>query len=271
MNPSRRPVRVLLACLGACVLAPVVGVAGPAQDAVTAEVLKEPFASTRYQMILPYNLSETPGDGDWFSLRGLAVNRWSRWTETDSGSAHFQCLAMQVPEGETWEFRGRAMNKEGDTSVGELDIAVGVGADCGSSKTRWVAQTRRSILKANTLSFTSGGGTYLVRLRWPHAIGDEYNPYQGPMEFEIRRVGQGITAGRVPPGVSEEGMRKDQRKLAASVPVAGHTPNAKLKPGTVFRDCEDCPEMVVLPAGRFQRGAPRARRVPRRRSGHSSR
>lgn len=28
------------------------------------------------------------------------------------------------------------------------------------------------------------------------------------------------------------------------------------KPGTVFKDCKDCPEMVVLPAGSFTMGTP---------------
>jgi formylglycine-generating enzyme required for sulfatase activity len=31
---------------------------------------------------------------------------------------------------------------------------------------------------------------------------------------------------------------------------------AKLKPGRVFRDCTECPEMVVLPAGAFTMGSP---------------
>ena len=256
MSRSLRPLHALRVGLAACVLFAAASHAGPAQDAVTAEVLKEPFASTRYQMLGHYNLSETPGAGDWFSLQGLAVNGWSRWVQTDAGSARFYCLAMTVPEGETWEFRGYGLAANGETAVGELAMSVGVGADCASPKTRWVADTRRSFVRANSLTFTSGGGTYLLRARWPVALGDEYNPSEGPLQLEMRRVGKGVTAGRVAPGVSEEGMRKDQRKLAASVPVAGHTPNAKLKPGTVFRDCEDCPEMVVLPAGRFQRGAP---------------
>jgi formylglycine-generating enzyme required for sulfatase activity len=37
-----------------------------------------------------------------------------------------------------------------------------------------------------------------------------------------------------------------------SVQVAGRT----LKPGEVFRDCEGCPEMVVIPAGRYTMGSP---------------
>jgi formylglycine-generating enzyme required for sulfatase activity len=48
----------------------------------------------------------------------------------------------------------------------------------------------------------------------------------------------------------------DQAKIPAaaeqSVQVAGRT----LKPGDTFRDCETCPEMVVIPAGRFTMGSP---------------
>jgi formylglycine-generating enzyme required for sulfatase activity len=37
-------------------------------------------------------------------------------------------------------------------------------------------------------------------------------------------------------------------------PVAS-TPS-RLEPGHTFRDCPHCPEMVVLPAGRFRMGSP---------------
>ncbi|GAB2175712.1 hypothetical protein DLREEDagr8_12700 [Dongia sp. agr-C8] len=33
-------------------------------------------------------------------------------------------------------------------------------------------------------------------------------------------------------------------------------PPASLKPGVVFRDCKDCPEMVVIPAGSYMMGSP---------------
>ncbi|HVT52797.1 MAG TPA: SUMF1/EgtB/PvdO family nonheme iron enzyme [Dongiaceae bacterium] len=33
-------------------------------------------------------------------------------------------------------------------------------------------------------------------------------------------------------------------------------PPADLKPGTVFKDCKDCPDMVVVPAGSFTMGSP---------------
>ena len=40
---------------------------------------------------------------------------------------------------------------------------------------------------------------------------------------------------------------------AASDPLAGDRPQPRA-PGTVFRDCPTCPEMVVVPAGRFRMG-----------------
>ena len=40
---------------------------------------------------------------------------------------------------------------------------------------------------------------------------------------------------------------------SAAVPGAGH---ARMEAGTVFRDCEACPEMVVVPAGSFMMGSP---------------
>lgn len=42
----------------------------------------------------------------------------------------------------------------------------------------------------------------------------------------------------------------------ASEPIAGQE-NTKLGAGSTFTDCSDCPEMVVVPAGRFLMGLPR--------------
>jgi formylglycine-generating enzyme required for sulfatase activity len=44
----------------------------------------------------------------------------------------------------------------------------------------------------------------------------------------------------------------------APVPVARQDDLQKLAPGTVFRDCDVCPEMVVVAAGKFQMGSPDA-------------
>jgi formylglycine-generating enzyme required for sulfatase activity len=43
---------------------------------------------------------------------------------------------------------------------------------------------------------------------------------------------------------------------AAPKPLAPLTTDATLKPKDIFKDCNDCPEMVVVPAGRFNMGSP---------------
>ena len=43
--------------------------------------------------------------------------------------------------------------------------------------------------------------------------------------------------------------------FAASTPVATQAKPPKRVPGAGFRDCRACPEMVVIPAGRFAMGS----------------
>ena len=44
-----------------------------------------------------------------------------------------------------------------------------------------------------------------------------------------------------------------QQGRGASAPAG---PGFPVQPGQSFRDCPDCPEMVVIPAGRFLMGSP---------------
>jgi TonB family protein len=41
-----------------------------------------------------------------------------------------------------------------------------------------------------------------------------------------------------------------------AIPKAPSSQQQATKPGTVFKDCDDCPEMVVIPAGSFLMGSP---------------
>lgn len=47
-----------------------------------------------------------------------------------------------------------------------------------------------------------------------------------------------------------------------AVAVAATAAESPRAPGAVFRDCDDCPEMVVIPAGKFVMGTPSAVRAP---------
>lgn len=42
--------------------------------------------------------------------------------------------------------------------------------------------------------------------------------------------------------------------------LASHASNEDAKPGTTFKDCANCPEMVVVPAGAFMMGSPETER-----------
>src|SRR5262245_48678247 len=53
-----------------------------------------------------------------------------------------------------------------------------------------------------------------------------------------------------------EQQRQDEARKAAEAEAARRRTEAAMTPGTVFRDCPDCPEMVVVPAGSFMMGSP---------------
>jgi len=53
-----------------------------------------------------------------------------------------------------------------------------------------------------------------------------------------------------------KGLQDERKKMAHAVPPVAPVPPAALKAGSVFRDCPDCPEMVVVPSGSFMMGSP---------------
>jgi formylglycine-generating enzyme required for sulfatase activity len=54
----------------------------------------------------------------------------------------------------------------------------------------------------------------------------------------------------------EAKLQAEERARAEWAMSAKATPQAARQPGTVFRDCLDCPRMVVIPAGEFTMGSP---------------
>ena len=59
-------------------------------------------------------------------------------------------------------------------------------------------------------------------------------------------------------GQAQAEAQRLQRVAAASMPVSagGANSSAVVSAGQVFKDCAECPEMVVIPAGRFLMGSP---------------
>ena len=73
----------------------------------------------------------------------------------------------------------------------------------------------------------------------------------------------GVVAGPTPQGQSDHAVASAVRTAQAqtqSDPAAARvaeaqTPSSAPAPGTTFRDCSECPEMVVVPAGKFMMGS----------------
>jgi formylglycine-generating enzyme required for sulfatase activity len=57
-------------------------------------------------------------------------------------------------------------------------------------------------------------------------------------------------------GIGAPGVVLEQCAFTKPVRTLPNTSVASAKPGTVFRDCEVCPEMVVIPGGSFLMGSP---------------
>jgi formylglycine-generating enzyme required for sulfatase activity len=48
--------------------------------------------------------------------------------------------------------------------------------------------------------------------------------------------------------------------VPASLTFADPAPDRRYEPGEIFRDCAECPEMVIVPAGSFTMGSPKSER-----------
>ncbi len=248
----------LAAVLQAFLLQPGRAVASPAQEAATAQVLQEPFARTRFQQLPVVAVRPVEEFEKFFRWAELSVDKFAPVVGEWNQQYRTACFALEVPEGEIWEFvlSGQPLNT--NAYPGSMQVKLGVGADCASPRTRWLAEGRNGIFKLypNLLRVVSGGGAYVVRAQWTYPIGHRYQASEGVAQVDGRRMATGITAGRLPAGVVAGRLRRDLNGTAASQPAATPSATASLRPGTLFRDCPDCPDMRVLPAGNFRQGAP---------------
>ena len=85
------------------------------------------------------------------------------------------------------------------------------------------------------------------------SIADSENPadFQAYLEQFPRGVFARLARNRA---AELGGAAGDAPAVGRPRPSGSDPPSAHRPPGTVFRDCEDCPELVVVPAGRFRMG-----------------
>ena len=99
----------------------------------------------------------------------------------------------------------------------------------------WLAEGRLAVLKA------------------------ERPAHSGGSKAETPRPAEAQTAASVPTGASVPTSRPVPDAACDGLLVAvaaGDRPCIKPGSGAVFKDCADCPEMVIVPAGRFTMGSP---------------
>jgi len=154
-----------------------------------------------------------------------------------------ECYYLQTEPGSHWDISVRAQRFD-------AYLTIGTGTSC---------QSIRPILRsddANGLNprtqFTASGGTYLVRVTvsgWSSLLGG------GSKGDFVIAVSEGKPGGRkLPAGAQIAGApsARDASLSASTAPASGEPVPAK---GTTIKDCDDCPQLVVIPAGSFMMGS----------------
>jgi serine/threonine-protein kinase PpkA len=128
----------------------------------------------------------------------------------------------------------------GDEDVAATDEPPAAQASSGMVDTPSVSESADAASRpaeeteSATTSLASDPASNSVELAEPPSISTTVDTAPTPFDPDEERP---VPSGREP----------SERTVARSTPPA---------PGTVFRDCPQCPEMVVIPAGRFVMGSP---------------
>lgn len=146
-------------------------------------------------------------------------------------------LVFMLAEDAPWD--PRAM----DATTGEGEKGERILAFRRELMTQHLVGTYRSVddLAVSVVSAISG-------LKRSASTAGEARPDSGmASEDKLHRQDTPATTGGAAPAM---------QILAGGTWIPGPSSAERLQPGTVFRDCEACPEMVVIPAGGFTMGSP---------------
>jgi len=69
-------------------------------------------------------------------------------------------------------------------------------------------------------------------------------------------ISAGLVQGAHAQAITGKGFLPDENGTNLDAPQASKTAQQKFAPGTIIKDCPECPEMVVLPSGSFLMGSP---------------
>lgn len=149
----------------------------------------------------------------------------------------FQCHAIDTTPGSHWQIEV--------TAGGTTSLAIGRGASCPDARAAgWLHTVLESDgvwTPTTTLRMTAGGGRYLL------SVTSHY--YGG---YKIRAI---ETAGGNDYVVLPPGRRPDRDPPAGTASTVSRVVATDVAPGQTLRDCDKCPEMVLLPSGSFMMGS----------------
>lgn len=106
------------------------------------------------------------------------------------------------------------------------------------------------LLQRNSrVDFAAGGGAYVVKVQGYGGAGGDYTV--------VAREKPGTATAGLLPRAAAAGPWLTAGWTPESVSIAPANKGEGLRPGTVFKDCQDvCPELVVVPSGGFTMGSP---------------
>ena len=98
-----------------------------------------------------------------------------------------------------------------------------------------------------------GGGTRAALRAWQTGRGLEATGY---LTAETSGVLQQAGERAVADSVAQEQLLAEERAEAARRAEQQRLAAQRTRPGRIFRDCDNCPQMVVVPAGNYMMGSP---------------
>ncbi len=196
-------------------------------------------------------LARADGNGVWLARPALegASGREQAAAEAGPGASRAQGAASPKPVDHAEVEAGLTLKREGKVLV-QRGLAA-MKYEVGYADGLFGKRTRGAIRK------------------WQEAKGFEGTGYLTAEQAEaLRAVGEGMRREREERERKAREKAKQEREAREALErerlarEAGERQEAerkareRMRPGRVFRDCEGCPEMVVVPAGEFQMGSP---------------
>lgn len=150
-----------------------------------------------------------------------------------------ECFILPTTRGSQWRI---SLSHSSDAY-----LQVGRGSCASFTEDRANDDTFMSL--NSRIDFAAGGGAYVIKVQGYRGAAGTYQ-----LRIESR---PGTASGGLLPAGGSVGPWLEPGWTPASVSSQPAGDSAGLRPGTIFKDCEDvCPELVVVPAGSFMMGSP---------------